>query len=120
MLIGVPKEIKADEFRVGLIPATVTDSAGRLPLLAPMSRVAGRMASQVAAHLLERPHGGRGVLFGGIENVPSAKVLVLGGGMVGANAAEVALGMGADVTIVARSADTVARLSQQFGPRSTM
>ena len=94
---------------------TVTDAAGRLPLLAPMSEVAGRMAAQVAAHFLERPQGGRGVLFSGADGAPAADVLVLGGGTVGANAARIALAMGANVTIVVHSAKTVDRLSRQFG-----
>jgi alanine dehydrogenase len=96
---------------------TVTDAAGKLPLLAPMSRVAGRMAPQVAAHFLERPHGGRGILLGRIGNGPAANVVVLGGGEVGRSAIEVAIGMGADVTAVARSAGTIQRLSQLFGGR---
>jgi alanine dehydrogenase len=95
---------------------TVTDAAGRLPLLAPMSQIAGRMAAQVAAHFLERTQGGRGILMGGLEGVPAAKVVVLGGGSVGQNAAQVALGMGAEVTIASRSADTP-RLQQLFGDR---
>ena len=94
---------------------TVTDAAGRLPLLAPMSKVAGRMAPQVAAHFLERPHGGRGVLLGGIDGVSPAEVVVLGGGVVGSHAATIALGMGAKVTITARSAETLGRLSALFG-----
>jgi alanine dehydrogenase len=94
---------------------TVTDAAGKLPLLVPMSIVAGRMAPQVAAHFLERPHGGRGILLGGADGEPSAKVVVLGGGVVGTHAAEVALGMGGDVTIATRSAATVLRLSESFG-----
>ena len=69
---------------------TVTDAAGKLPLLAPMSKIAGRMAPQVAAHFLERPHGGRGILLGGVDGVPAGKVVILGGGVVGATAAEVA------------------------------
>jgi alanine dehydrogenase len=97
---------------------TVTDSAGKLPLLAPMSKIAGRMAPQVAAHFLERPQGGRGILLGGIEGVPAAQVVVLGGGVVGSNAAEVALGMGADVAILVRSARTADQLSQRFGDRA--
>ena len=96
---------------------TVTDAEGKLPLLAPMSQVAGRMAPQVAAHFLERPYGGRGILLGGVEGVPSAKVVVLGGGVAGSSAAEVATGMGADVTVIARSAETIERLSQRFGAR---
>ncbi|MGO9006699.1 MAG: alanine dehydrogenase [Beijerinckiaceae bacterium] len=96
---------------------TVTDAAGRLPLLAPMSKVAGRMAPQVAAHFLERPQGGRGVLLGAIDDVAPARVVVLGGGVVGRSAAEVAAGMGADVTIVARSAESMRSLSELVGAR---
>lgn len=96
---------------------TVTDAAGKLPLLAPMSKIAGRMAPQVAAHFLERPHGGRGILLGGVDGVPAGKVVILGGGVVGATAAEVAAGMGGDVTIATRSVETVRRLSQGFGGR---
>jgi alanine dehydrogenase len=96
---------------------TVTDAGGKLPLLAPMSTVAGRMASQVAAHFLERPHGGRGILLGGIEGVPSGRVVVLGGGTVGRSAAEVALGMGADVTVVVRRAESSKHLAWLFGGR---
>ena len=97
---------------------TVTDAAGKQPLLAPMSKVAGRMAPQVAAHCLERPSGGRGILLSGIDDVPSAKIVVLGGGVVGQNAAvEIAIGMGAEVTVVARSAETRHSLSQLFRER---
>jgi alanine dehydrogenase len=96
---------------------TVTDAAGKLPLLAPMSKVAGRMAPQVAAHFLERPQGGRGVLLGGIDGVPPAKFVVLGSGVVGSSAAEVAVGMGADVTVVARRTEAVQRLLRLFGGR---
>ncbi len=96
---------------------TVTDAAGKLPLLAPMSAVAGRMAPQVAAHFLQRPQGGRGILLGRIEGVPSAQVAVLGGGVVGTNAAEMAIGMGANVTVVAGSLETQRHLSQLFGER---
>jgi alanine dehydrogenase len=96
---------------------TVTDAAGKLPLLAPMSKIAGRMAPQVAAHFLERPHGGRGILLGSVDGVSPAKVLVLGGGMVGSNAIEIAIGMGADVTVATRSGGTIQRLSQYFGGR---
>jgi alanine dehydrogenase len=97
---------------------TVTDAAGKLPLLAPMSKVAGRMAAQVAAHFLERPQGGRGILLGGIDGVPAAEVVVLGGGVVGSNAAAIALGMGAKVTVTARSAETLSHLSELFGGRA--
>lgn len=96
---------------------TVTDAAGKLPLLAPMSKVAGCMAPQVAAHFLQRPQGGRGILLGRIEGVPSAEVVVLGGGVVGAHAAEMAIGMGANVTVTARSPETQHQLSQLFGER---
>jgi alanine dehydrogenase len=96
---------------------TVTDAAGQLPLLVPMSKVAGRMAPQVAAHFLQRPQGGRGILLGRIEGAPSAEVLVLGGGVVGSNAAEMAIGMGANVTVVARARETLRRLAQLFGER---
>ena len=96
---------------------TVTDAAGKLPLLAPMSGVAGRMAPQVAAHFLQRPQGGRGILLGRIQGVPSAEVVVLGGGVVGTNAAEMAIGMGAKVTVTARSPETQRHLSQLFGER---
>ena len=75
---------------------TVTSPSGGLPLLAPMSEVAGRMAPQVGAHALEKAQGGRGVLLGGVPGVPPAEVVVIGGGVVGANAATIALGMGAE------------------------
>jgi alanine dehydrogenase len=93
---------------------TVTGPEGRLPLLAPMSKVAGRMAIQVAAHFLERPQGGRGILLGGVEGVAPAKVAILGGGVVGSSAAEVATGMGADVTVITRSAGTIQNLLHHF------
>ena len=88
---------------------TVTDSAGGLPLLAPMSEVAGRMSVQAGAHHLEKAQGGRGVLLAGVPGVAPAKVLVIGGGVVGDNAASMAVGMSSDVTILDRS---IARLRQ--------
>lgn len=94
---------------------TVTDVRGRLPLLTPMSAVAGRLATQVGAGLLERLRGGRGVLMGGVPGVPAAKVIVLGGGVVGANAAVVAAGMGAEVTVFDRSLDRLAELDALYG-----
>ena len=97
---------------------TVTDTGGKLPLLAPMSKIAGRMAPQVAAHFLERPQGGRGILLGGINGVPAGQVVILGGGVVGCNAAEIALGMGADVAILVRNTSAADRLSQRFGSRA--
>jgi alanine dehydrogenase len=97
---------------------TITDAAGKLPLLAPMSKIAGRMAPQVAAHFLERPQGGRGILLGKVDHIPAAQVLVLGGGVVGSNAAQIALGMGADVCVVIRNPAAVNELTQQFGGRA--
>ncbi|HET9014498.1 MAG TPA: alanine dehydrogenase [Thermomicrobiaceae bacterium] len=79
---------------------TVQLANGALPLLAPMSEVAGRMAPQIGAQYLTKTHGGRGLLLGGVAGVPAAEVVVIGGGIVGTNAAEIALGMGADVTVV--------------------
>jgi len=96
---------------------TVTADGGGLPLLAPMSEVAGRMASQVAAHFLERPSGGRGILMSGATGVQPARVLVLGAGVVGSNAAAIALGMGADVTIMNPSGDIFPRLIAALGSR---
>jgi alanine dehydrogenase len=93
---------------------TVTDAAGRLPLLAPMSEVAGRMAVHAGAHYLEKIHGGRGVLISGVPGVLPAKVVILGGGVVGANAAYVATGMGARVTIFDKSLARLAELDMTF------
>ena len=98
---------------------TVTDAHGTLPLLAPMSEVAGRMAVQVGAHCLEREQGGAGILLGGVPGVPPAKVLVLGGGVAGTNAARMAVGLEASVTIVDRSLRRLNELDLQFGPRAT-
>jgi alanine dehydrogenase len=94
---------------------TVTSSRGGLPLLAPMSEVAGRMAVQAGAFLLEKPHGGKGILLGGVPGVMPGKVVILGGGVVGTHAAMIALGMGADVTVLDRSPDALAALWRQFG-----
>ena len=96
---------------------TVTSNAGGLPLLAPMSEVAGRMAVQAGAYFLEKAHGGPGMLLGGVPGVPSAKVVVLGGGVVGTHSIDVALGMGADVHVLDRSVDALRRLWTQFGAR---
>jgi len=97
---------------------TVTDKQGRLPLLTPMSEVAGRMAVHAGAHYLEKIHGGRGVLLSGVPGVLPAKVLILGGGVVGTNAAYIATGMGADVTIIDKSLARLAELDQQFKGRA--
>jgi alanine dehydrogenase len=96
---------------------TVTSPSGGLPLLTPMSEVAGRLAPQVGANCLERAQGGRGVLLGGVPGVPPAEVIVLGGGVSGTHAATIALGMGAAVTVADRSADALRRLTVQFGAR---
>lgn len=96
---------------------TVTSAHGGLPLLMPMSEVAGRLAPQVGAHCLEKAQGGRGVLLGGVPGVPPAEVLVLGGGVSGSHAAAIALGMGAHVTVLDRSLDVLRRLEVQFGGR---
>ena len=93
---------------------TITDAAGRLPLLAPMSEVAGRLATQAGAYMLGRPAGGSGVLLGGVPGVAAGKVLVIGGGIVGANAARMAVGLGADVTVLDRSIDRLRELDQIF------
>ncbi len=95
---------------------TVTDGFGGLPLLVPMSEVAGRMAIQAGAHCLELEQGGRGMLLGGVPGTPSAKVVVLGGGVVGSNAARVAIGFEAHVTVIDKSLHRLQQLDQQFGP----
>jgi len=96
---------------------TVTDRNGGLPLLAPMSEVAGRMAPQVGAAALQKANGGRGMLLGGVPGVAPAKVVVIGGGVVGTNAARIAAGMGADVTILDRNIKRLTYLDDLFGPR---
>jgi len=96
---------------------TVTDPAGRLPLLAPMSEVAGKLAAQAGAFMLERPLGGRGVLLGGVPGVAAGEVIVIGGGVVGQNAAKVALGLGADVFVFDRSIDRLRELDAIFDGR---
>jgi alanine dehydrogenase len=94
---------------------TVTSPRGGLPLLAPMSQVAGRMSVQSGAHSLEKAQGGRGMLLGGVPGVAPAKVVILGGGVVGTNAAAIALGMGADVTVIERSTERMEELVARFG-----
>jgi alanine dehydrogenase len=94
---------------------TVTSSSGGLPLLAPMSEVAGRMAIQAGAYFLEKAHGGLGVLLGGVPGVDPAKVVILGGGVVGSHACHIALGMGADVWVLDRSTEVLRALWRQFG-----
>ena len=97
---------------------TVTDDQGGLPLLAPMSEVAGRMSVQAGAYHLEKAQGGRGVLLGGVPGVAPAKVLVIGGGVVGDNAAAMAVGMGADVTILDRSIPRLRQLDAKYEGRA--
>jgi len=96
---------------------TVTSASGGLPLLAPMSEVAGRLAPQVGAHALEKAAGGRGILLGGVPGAPAADVLIIGGGVSGTHAATIALGMGAHVTILDRSLEVLRRLSDHFEGR---
>ena len=97
---------------------TVTSPAGGLPLLAPMSKVAGRMSIQAGAYCLEHPHGGLGMLLGGVPGVDPAKVVILGAGMGGTHATHIAVGMGADVWVIDRSPEVIEAHWQQFG-RST-
>ncbi len=94
---------------------TVTSESGGLPLLTPMSEVAGRLAPQVGAHCLEKGAGGRGILLGGVPGVPAAEVVILGGGVSGTHAATIALGMGANVTVVDRNPEALRRLAFHFG-----
>jgi alanine dehydrogenase len=94
---------------------TVTDSKGGLPLLAPMSEVAGRMSVQVGAHCLEKEQGGMGILLGGVPGVAAAKVVILGGGVSGTNAARMAMGVEAHVTVIDRSLPRLYELDMQFG-----
>jgi alanine dehydrogenase len=96
---------------------TVTDSFGGLPLLAPMSEVAGRMSIQAGAHCLEKASGGRGLLLGGVPGVPAAKVVILGGGVVGTNAARMAMGLEAHVTVLDKSLRRLKELDAQYGAR---
>ncbi len=98
---------------------TVEDAAGRLPLLAPMSEVAGKIATQAGAFMLEKPLGGRGILLGGVPGVAAATVLVIGGGVVGMNAAFIAIGMQADVFVFDRSIDRLRELEVAFAGRAS-
>jgi alanine dehydrogenase len=98
---------------------TVLDQKGRLPLLAPMSEVAGKIATQAGAFFLERPLGGRGVLLGGVPGVAAATVMIIGGGVVGQNAAFIAIGMEADVFVFDRNLDRLRELDVAFGGRAS-
>ena len=101
----------------GVAYETIREADGSLPLLTPMSEVAGRMSVQVGAFYLERPNGGRGILIGGVPGVAPANVVILGGGVVGTNAAKIALGMGAKTTIVERNLNRLRELDDIFGGR---
>jgi alanine dehydrogenase len=98
----------------GIAYETIEDRKGTLPLLTPMSEVAGRMAVQVGAQFLEKMNGGRGVLLGGVPGVPAARIVIIGGGVVGTNAAKIAVGMGAQVTIVDKNLDRLRELDDIF------
>ncbi len=102
---------------IGIAYETIQSNDGILPLLTPMSEVAGRMSIQIGAQLLEKTHGGKGVLMGGVPGVPPARVVIVGGGVVGANAAKVAMGMGAEVIILDKSANRLRYLDDIFGAR---
>jgi len=118
-LAPLPELTKAlcDAKVTGIAYETVRDRNWTLPLLTPMSEVAGRMSVQVGAAFLEAERGGRGVLLGGVPGVPPGKVTVIGGGVVGANAAKMALGLGAQVTLVDKSLDRLRQLDDIFGGR---
>ena len=96
---------------------TVTDAQGGLPLLAPMSQVAGRLAIQAGARCLEKPNGGSGILLGGVPGVPTGRVVVIGGGVVGTNAARMAMGKEAQVTVLDQSLKRLQELDFEFGSR---
>ena len=102
---------------VAIAYETVTNQQAGLPLLAPMSEVAGRLAVQAGAHCLEIHHGGRGILLGGVPGVPVAKALIIGGGVVGINATRVAIGMGAHIVVIDKSLDRLYDLDLRFGAR---
>lgn len=102
---------------IGIAYETVTDAAGRLPLLAPMSRIAGKLAVQLGAWALQMTNGGSGVLLGGVPGVPPARVVVIGAGTSGRNAVRVAVGMGAEVTVLDVDTSTLAHIEDQYGNR---
>jgi len=103
--------------KVTAIGYETVESEGYLPLLTPMSEIAGKMAIQTGARFMEKIHGGRGILIGGVPGVPAADIVIIGGGVVGKNAARIALGMGAQVTVVGRSPQRLRELSDLFGGR---
>lgn len=101
---------------IGIAMDTVTDPQGRLPMLIPMSEIAGRLSIQVAVNYLQMNYGGKGLLLGGVPGVPPAKVVIIGGGYVGREAARMAMGLGAHVTILDRNMNTLRELDALFGP----
>jgi alanine dehydrogenase len=101
---------------VAIAYETVTDAQGRLPLLVPMSEIAGRIAIQVGATTLQLNHGGKGLLLGGVPGVPPARVVVIGGGVVGTEAARMAMGLGASVTIIDKDLNRLRQLDALYGP----
>ncbi|MBI1423313.1 MAG: alanine dehydrogenase [Gammaproteobacteria bacterium] len=101
---------------IGIAYETVTDKLGRLPLLIPMSEVAGRLSIQAGATALQMSNGGNGTLLGGVPGVPAAKVAIIGGGIVGTHAARMAMGLGAEVTILDNNLDRLRALDEMFGP----
>lgn len=106
-----------DSGTTGIAYETITNDKGHLPLLTPMSEVAGRMSVQIGAYYLEKVNGGRGILLGGVPGVDPARVTIIGGGVVGTNACKMAVGLGADVTIIDRDLDRLRYLDDIFGSR---
>ncbi len=106
-----------DKRIISIAYETVQSDDGCLPLLTPMSEIAGRMAVQIGAQLLEKPNGGAGILLGGVPGVPPAEVVIIGGGVVGTNAAKIAVGFGASVTVVEKNAARMRYLDDIFGSR---
>jgi len=104
---------------IGIAYETIVGRNNTLPLLSPMSEVAGRMAVQIGAQMLEKPWNGKGILLGGVPGVESAQVVIIGGGIVGTNAAKMAVGMGARVTVIDNSGERLAYLDDIFGGRVT-
>ncbi|TGE34262.1 alanine dehydrogenase [Desulfosporosinus sp. Sb-LF] len=102
---------------VGIAYETIQLDNGSLPLLVPMSEVAGRMSIQIGAQFLEKPNGGKGVLLGGVPGVPPARVTIIGGGIVGTNAAKMAIGLGANVTLIEKSSQRLREIDDLFGGR---
>jgi alanine dehydrogenase len=108
-------QIMLDRQVIGIAYETITNDEGHLPLLTPMSEVAGRMAVQVGAHYLQKPEGGRGVLMGGVPGVLPAKVVIVGGGVVGINSIKMAVGLGANVVVLDKNLDRLRYLDDIFG-----